>query len=110
MPASYTSGQPSNPPAGIQPAELCRNGATLFLARHAMDPGYLLHSALTRPLSAASNRGTHFYPPHNISSVHLATTTYVRPSGSITNGMRNGRTRLRMFIPDTGTHSPTFPE
>ena len=38
--------------AGIQPAELHRNGATLSPARHAMEPGHLLHSALTRPLSA----------------------------------------------------------
>jgi len=38
--------------AGIQPAELRRNGATLSLARRAMEPGHLLHSTLTRPLSA----------------------------------------------------------
>ena len=28
---------------GIQPAELRRNGATLFLGRRAMEPGHLLH-------------------------------------------------------------------
>jgi len=33
--------------AAIQSAELRRNGATLPLARHAMKPGHLLHSALT---------------------------------------------------------------
>jgi len=38
--------------AGIQPAELRRNGATLSLARCAMKPGRLLHSALTRTSSA----------------------------------------------------------
>ena len=38
--------------AGIQPDELRRNGATLSLARLAMEPGHLLHSALTRPASA----------------------------------------------------------
>ena len=37
---------------GIQLAELCRNGATLSLARHATEPGHLLHSVLTRPSSA----------------------------------------------------------
>ena len=37
--------------AGIQPVELCRKGATLSLARRAVEPGYLLHSALTCPLS-----------------------------------------------------------
>ena len=75
--------------AGIKPAELRRNGATLSFARRAMEPGHL-HSALTRP--GSSNRETHLYPPHNISSVHLTTTTYVRRSGRITNGMRSGRT------------------
>jgi len=42
--------------AGIQPAELCRNGATLSPARRAMEPGHLLHSALTRPSSANARR------------------------------------------------------
>ena len=36
---------------GIQAAELRRNGATLSLGRPAMEPGHLLHSALTRPSS-----------------------------------------------------------
>jgi len=38
--------------AGIQPAEFCRNGVTLSLARRAMDPAHLFHSVLTRPSSA----------------------------------------------------------
>jgi len=42
--------------AGIQPAELRRNGATLSLARRAMEPVDLLHSALTRPSSANARR------------------------------------------------------
>jgi len=42
--------------AGIQPAELRRNGTTQSLARRAMEPGHLLHSALTRPSSAAARR------------------------------------------------------
>jgi len=42
--------------AGIQPAELRRNGATLSPARHAMEPGHLLHSALTRPSNADARR------------------------------------------------------
>jgi len=42
--------------AGIQPAELHRNGATLSLARRAMEPGYLLHSALTCSSSANARR------------------------------------------------------
>jgi len=42
--------------ASIQPAELRRIGATLSLARRAMEPGHLLHSALTRPSTAAARR------------------------------------------------------
>jgi len=42
--------------AGIQLAELCRNGATLSLARRAMEPGHLRHSAFTCPSSANARR------------------------------------------------------
>ena len=42
--------------AGIQPAELRRNGATLFLACRALEPGHLLYSALARPSSANARR------------------------------------------------------
>jgi len=42
--------------AGIQPAELRRSGATLYLGRRAMEPGHLLHSALARPSSAVARR------------------------------------------------------
>jgi len=38
--------------AGIQHAEFRRSGATLSLARRAMEPGHLLHSALTCPPDA----------------------------------------------------------
>jgi len=40
--------------ARIQPAELCRSGATLSLGRRAMEPGHLLHSELTRLMSAVA--------------------------------------------------------
>ena len=42
--------------AGIQPAALRRNGATLSLACRAVEPGHLLHLALTRPSSANARR------------------------------------------------------
>ena len=42
--------------AGIQSAELCRSGATLSLARRAMELGHLLHSALTHHLRADVRR------------------------------------------------------
>jgi len=81
--------------AGIQSAELRRRGATPSLGRRVMEPGHLLHSALTRPsvqTHGASNRDTHLYPSHSNSSVFLTTTTYVRRSGPIINGTRSGRT------------------
>ena len=42
--------------AGIQPAELRRRGATLSLGRRSIEPGHLLHPALTRPSSADTRR------------------------------------------------------
>jgi len=42
--------------AGIQPAELRRKIATLSLTRRAMEPGHLLHSALTSSPSGNSRR------------------------------------------------------
>ena len=42
--------------AGIQPAELRSNGATLSLARRATEPGHSLHSAVTCPPRANARR------------------------------------------------------
>ena len=83
--------------AGIQPAELRRNAATLSLARRAiaMEPGHQLHSALTCPPGANARRlksDTHLCSPHNNSSVYLTTTIYVRRTGRITNGRQSGWT------------------
>ena len=64
---------------GIEPVELRRNGATLSLARRAMEPGHLLHPAFTYHrvgTHGASNRDTYLYPSHNNLSVHLTTTTH----------------------------------
>jgi len=64
MPASYTSRQPSNPRRHPS-AELRRNGATLSLARRAIESGHLLHSEFTCPSSRnarVSNRETHLLP------------------------------------------------
>jgi len=55
LPASYTSENLSIL-AGIQVAEFRRNGATLYIERHSVEPGHLLHSALTRPPSADARR------------------------------------------------------
>jgi len=61
-------------------------------------------------MHGASNRDTHMYPPHNNSSVHLATTTYVRRSGRITDGMRSGWRTLRDSVLSSPTSAPTLPE
>ena len=53
------------------------------------------------------NRDTHLYSPHNISSVYLTTTTYVRRSGRITNGMRSGRTAPQDSAFSSLTPAPT---
>jgi len=51
--------------AGIQPAELRRNGAKLSLIRRALEPGHLLHSALTCPSSATAGslKSRHSFVP-----------------------------------------------
>jgi len=56
-------------------------------------------------MHGASNRDTHLYPPHSNSSVYLTTTTYVRRSGRITDGMQSGRT-----IPQDSAFSSPTPE
>jgi len=68
------------------------------------------HSPVHRVLThGASNRDTHLYSPHNISSVHLTTTTYVRRSGRITNGMRSGRTTPHNPAFSSPTPTPSLP-
>ena len=95
--------------ANIQPAELRRNGATHSLARRACSAQ---PSSVRRArMHAISNRDTHLYTLHNNSSVHLTTTTtYVRRTGQITNGMRSGWTTLRDFVLSSPTPAPTLPE
>jgi len=74
-----------------------------------MEPGHLLHSALHRvKIHGVSNRDTRLYPSHNNSSVHL-TTTYVRRSGWIINGMRSGRTTPQACAFSSQTPAPTTP-
>ena len=105
MTASYTSVQPS------------MSQASNLLSFVAMEPHCLWHAVpwsldiCSTQLShahrvrthGATNRDTHLYPPHNISSVYLTKTTYVRRSERITNGMRSGRTTPQ----DSAFSSPT---
>ena len=98
--------------AGIQPAELHRSGATLCLGCRAMEPGHLLHSALTRPSCAVARRLKSRHPfvsaaqqlisssdKNNIHAAHWADHQWNAE-------WLDNTARLRTFIPDTGTHSP----
>ena len=101
--------------AGIHPAELRRRRATLSLARRAMEPRHLLHSALTCPPGAyaqplksrrsfvpaaqqlfgssdKNNRSAALWVDHQWKTKWL-----------------DNLTRLRTFIPDTSTHSRDDP-
>ena len=97
--------------AGIQPAELHRNGATLSLARRAMEHGHLLHSALTCPSSANAQhlKSRHPFLPaaqHLISSSdnnNIRAAQWADHQWNV-EGVYNP-TRLRSFIPDTSTHT-----
>jgi len=98
--------------AGIQPAELSCNGATLSLECRAMEPGHPLHSALTCPLSANTWRlkSRHPFIPaaqHLISlsdnnNIHVAQWADYQWNAEWV----DNTTRLCMFIPDNGTHPP----
>jgi len=94
--------------AGIQPAERRRSGATLSLARRAMEPRHLLHSALACPSSAKARRLKSRHPfetEHHKSSVCV--TAYVWCTGKITNGMWSGRTTLQDCALSSSTSAPT---
>ena len=92
---------------GIQPAELRRIGATLSLARGAMELGHLLHLALTRPSSANARRLKSRHPFVPAAQHLMTTTTYVRGNGRITNGMRSGRTTPQDSALSSPTPAPT---
>ena len=59
--------------AGTQPSQFRCKGATLSLSRRAVEPRYLLNSALTSPPRAEifgiSNRDTHIHKPQSNASV-----------------------------------------
>jgi len=101
--------------SGIQPAELRRNGAPLSLARRAMEPGHLLHSALTRPSSANTRhiKSRHPFVPaaqHLISSSennNICATQWADHQWNVE--WADNPTRLRIFIPDTGIHPRSDP-
>jgi len=95
--------------AGIQPAELRRSGATLSLGRRAMEPGHLLHSAIT-PSSAVARRlksTLSFVPAEQqlISfSDNLCAAQWADHQWNAE--WTDNSTRLSTLIPDTGTPTP----
>jgi len=110
MPASYTSGQPYNP-RRHQTADLRRRRATLSLGRRAMEPGHLLHSALTRPsgATARSLKSRHPFVPaaqQLISFYDNNICAAQRGDQQWNAEWADNPTRLRTLIPDTGTHTP----
>ena len=99
--------------AGIQPVELCSKGATLSLARRAMEPGHQFHSAFTCQLSTewectTSQIETSISHAARQRSVHPPTTSEVRLSWRITDGMLSGWTTLRDFV--LSCQAPSLPE
>jgi len=98
--------------AGIQPAELRCRGATLSLGRRAMEPGHLLHSALTSPLSANSWRlkSRHPFVPAAQQLISWSDNNDIR-AAQWADCQWNAEwvdnpARLRIAIFDTGTHPP----
>jgi len=97
---------------GIQPAEVQRRGATLSLGRRAMEPGHLLHSALTHPLGAAARRLKSRHPfvlaAHQL--ISFSDNNHIRAAQWADHQWKaewaDDPTRLRTLIPDTGTHTP----
>ena len=82
--------------AGIQSAELRRNGATLSLARRL----WIFNICYTQPLTCSSSGNTQHlksrHPLRNNSSVHLTTITEVRWNAE----SLECTTRFRTFIPE----------
>ena len=110
MPASYTSIQPSYPRRHptFWASELHRSGATLPLARRAMEPGHLVHSSLISPSSAKALRleWRHTFVPAAQQLISWPdNNNIVRRIGRIINGMRSGRATPQ----DSAFSSPTPP-
>ena len=109
--ASYTVLPLACNPAGIQPAELRRRGATLSLGRRAMEPGHLLHSELTRPSSAVARRlkSRHPFVPAAQQLISLSDNNSICAAQWADHQLNaewaDNPTRLCTLFPDTGTHT-----
>ena len=81
--------------AGIQPAGLHRSGATLSLVRRDMEPGHLLHPALTRPSTVDARRlkSRHPFVPAAQQLISFSDNNSIRAAQwADHHGMRSGRT------------------
>ena len=97
--------------AGIQPAELRRRGVTLSLVRRAIEPGHLLHSALTRPSGAVARRlkSRHPFVPTAQQLISFSDNNIRAAQGTDrqwNTERADNPTRLRNLIPDTGRNDP----
>jgi len=96
--------------ADIQLDEPRRSGATLSLARRAMEAGYLHHSALTCPESGNPQhlKSRHLFVPA-VQQLNCTTHNCNANAGLWADNRLNvewleNTTRLRAFIPDIGTY------
>jgi len=111
MPASYTSGQPSNPrrhPTCWAPLQRSHT----FLGRRALEPGHLLRSVLTCPTTADARhlKSRHPFVPAAQQLTSLSDNNNTR-AAQWADHQWNGEwadnpTRFRILIPDTGTYQP----
>jgi len=97
MPASYTRGQTScscrHPTCWASSQRSCTFSSTPWRGTGTPAPlSAHLSSAHRVRMHGISNRDIHLCSPHNNSSVHLITTTYVRRTGRTTNVRRSGWT------------------
>jgi len=101
--------------AGIQSAELRRKGATLCLARRAMEPGHLLHSAPThassRDAQCLKSCDTFVPAAHQLiilwCKINICVALWADHQWNAE--WADNLTRLRIFIPDTSSRSPERP-
>jgi len=109
MPLSYTSGQSSYPRgvAGIQLAELRRKGATLCLARRAMEPSAPLKAHCPSSESARHLKSRRPFVPAAQQLISSSDNNYRSAALWADHRWKAkwlGNTRLRTLIPDIGTH------
>jgi len=99
--------------AGIQPAELRREGSTLSMICHAVEPGHLLHSALIYSPGGNARyfKSSHPFVPVEQQLINSSDDNNLRVALWvdhlwIADELLENTTRLRTFLPGIGTHPP----